>query len=108
MDNRYKHVSYSFNRKEAKDHGEGSNIVGAPLKGKRIVIIDGVINTGTAFREAINIIQKEGGTLVGIIVAFDGLEKTPSDTDDDGTPRPSTIGDSQAVWHSGHVDFDPG
>ncbi|KAF2726726.1 orotate phosphoribosyltransferase [Polyplosphaeria fusca] len=90
---KYGKLSYSFNRKEAKDHGEGGNIVGASLKGKRIVIIDDVITAGTAIREAIDIIKREGGELVGIIVAFDRLEKVPSATDDDGTPRPSAIGE---------------
>ncbi|KAF1998797.1 orotate phosphoribosyltransferase [Amniculicola lignicola CBS 123094] len=85
--------SYSFNRKEAKDHGEGGNIVGASLKGKKIVIVDDVITAGTAIREAIEIIKAEGGEFVGIIVAFDRQEKTPSATDDDGTPRPSAIGE---------------
>jgi orotate phosphoribosyltransferase len=90
---KYGGISYSFNRKEAKDHGEGGNIVGAPLAGKRVVIVDDVITAGTAIREAIEIINKEGGKLVGIIVAFDRLEKTPSATDDDGTARPSAIGE---------------
>lgn len=89
----YGHISYSFNRKEAKDHGEGGNIVGAPLAGKRVVIIDDVITAGTAIREAIEIINKQGGKLVGIIVAFDRMEKTPSATADDNTPRPSAIGE---------------
>jgi orotate phosphoribosyltransferase len=90
---KYGGISYSFNRKEAKDHGEGGNIVGAPLSGKKVVIVDDVITAGTAIREAIEIIRKEGGHLVGIIVAFDRMEKTPSATDDDGIPRPSAIGE---------------
>ncbi|KAF2243041.1 orotate phosphoribosyltransferase [Trematosphaeria pertusa] len=90
---KYGKTSYSFNRKEAKDHGEGGNIVGASLKGQKVVIVDDVITAGTAIREAIEIIKREGGELVGIIVAFDRLEKTPSATDDDGTPRPSAIGE---------------
>lgn len=90
---KYGKKSYSFNRKEAKDHGEGGNIVGASLKGQKIVIVDDVITAGTAIREAIEIIKREGGELVGIIVAFDRLEKTPSANDDDGTPRPSAIGE---------------
>ncbi|KAK8207519.1 phosphoribosyltransferase-like protein [Phyllosticta capitalensis] len=90
---KFGNVSYSFNRKEAKDHGEGGNIVGAPLKGKKIIIVDDVITAGTAIREAIDIIKKEGGTLVGILIAVDRQEKTPSATDDDGTPRPSAIGE---------------
>jgi orotate phosphoribosyltransferase len=55
--------------------------------------VDDVITAGTAIREAIEIIKAEGGELVGIIVAFDRLEKTPSATDDDGTARPSAIGE---------------
>lgn len=97
-DERYKHVSYSFNRKEAKDHGEGGNIVGASLKGKKVVVIDDVITAGTAIREAISIIQRERGKLVGIIVAFDRLEKAPSATDDDGQPRPSAIGELRKTY----------
>ncbi|KAL2217885.1 uridine 5' monophosphate synthase/orotate phosphoribosyltransferase [Thermoascus aurantiacus ATCC 26904] len=68
-------VSYSFNRKEAKDHGEGGGIVGAPLKGKRVVIIDDVITAGTALREAVGIIQKEGGTVAGVVVLLDREER---------------------------------
>ena len=99
---RYGQISYSFNRKEVKDHGEGGAIVGAPLKGKNVVIIDDVITAGTAIREAINIIKSEGGKLVGIIVAFDRLEKTPpppgspfheKDPSEDSEPRSSAIGD---------------
>jgi orotate phosphoribosyltransferase len=72
-------ASYSFNRKEAKDHGEGGNIVDAPLKGKKVVIIDDVITAGTAIREAISIISREGGLLVGIVVAFDRQERLSQD-----------------------------
>lgn len=68
-------VSYSFNRKEAKAHGEGGNIVGAPLKGKRVVIIDDVITAGTALREAVGIIEKEGGIVVGVLVLLDREER---------------------------------
>jgi orotate phosphoribosyltransferase len=91
-ESKYGDVSYSFNRKEAKDHGEGGNIVGAPLKGQRVVIVDDVITAGTAIREAIEIIKKEGGELTGIIVAFDRQEKTPSPDDDSGS-RSSAIGE---------------
>lgn len=90
---KYGQKSYSFNRKEAKAHGEGGNIVGASLKGRKVVIIDDVITAGTAIREAIDIIKKEGGELVGIIVAFNRQEKTPTPNDDDGKPGPSTIGE---------------
>jgi orotate phosphoribosyltransferase len=69
-------VEYSFNRKEVKDHGEGGMIVGGRLRGKRVVIIDDVITSGKAIREAIKIIDKEGGILTGILVAVDRQEQT--------------------------------
>ncbi|KAL1969910.1 hypothetical protein VTN77DRAFT_7419 [Rasamsonia byssochlamydoides] len=73
-------ISYSFNRKEAKDHGEGGNIVGAPLKGKRVLIVDDVITAGTALREAVGIIEKEGGSVAGVVVLLDREERV-SDTE---------------------------
>lgn len=86
-------VSYSFDRKEAKDHGEGGNIVGAPLKGKRVLIVDDVITAGTAKREAIDKIRKEGGIVVGIAVALDRMEKLPAADGDESKPGPSAIGE---------------
>ncbi|CAM1511411.1 Fc.00g089240.m01.CDS01 [Cosmosporella sp. VM-42] len=86
-------VSYSFDRKEAKDHGEGGNIVGAPLKGKKVLIVDDVITAGTAKREAIDKIRKEGGIVVGIVVALDRMEKLPAADCDDSKPGPSAIGE---------------
>jgi orotate phosphoribosyltransferase len=86
-------LSYSFDRKEAKDHGEGGNIVGAPLKGKRVLIVDDVITAGTAKREAIEKIQKEGGIVAGIVVAVDRMEKLPAADGDDSKPGPSAIGE---------------
>jgi len=76
-------VSYAFNRKEVKTHGEGGWVVGADLKGKRVLILDDVITAGTAIREAIGGIQKEGGTIMGVVVALDreevggGVEPAP-------------------------------
>lgn len=70
----YKDVSYAFNRKEAKDHGEGGRIVGCPLRGKKVLVIDDVITAGTAIREAVDVIRREGGELVGIVVALDRQE----------------------------------
>lgn len=95
---KYGKVSYSFDRKEAKDHGEGGSVVGSPLKGKKVLIVDDVITAGTAIRHAIETIKREGGTLVGIVIALDRLEKTPSNTDDDGLPRPSAIGQVRAEY----------
>jgi len=90
---KYGQLCYSFDRKEAKDHGEGGNIVGAPLKGKRVLIVDDVVTAGTAKREAIDKIRKEGGIVVGILVALDRMEKLPGPDGDDGkevvgTPKP--------------------
>ena len=67
-------VPYSFNRKEAKDHGEGGNIVGYPLEGD-ILIIDDVITAGTAIGEAKDIINANGAKTKGVVVALDRQEK---------------------------------
>ena len=65
---------YAFNRKEAKTHGEGGNIVGHPLEGN-ILIIDDVITAGTAIRESIDLINSQGAKPAGVIVALDRMEK---------------------------------
>ncbi|MBT5906665.1 MAG: orotate phosphoribosyltransferase, partial [Gammaproteobacteria bacterium] len=65
---------FCFNRKEAKDHGEGGSIVGAPLAG-RALVIDDVITAGTAIREAAQIITDNGATMAGIAVAMDRQER---------------------------------
>src|SRR5678815_1352625 len=65
---------YAFNRKEAKDHGEGGSIVGAPLAG-RVLIVDDVITAGTAIREAIEIITAAGGQPAGVVLALDRQER---------------------------------
>ncbi len=69
-----RNVPWCFNRKEAKDHGEGGNIVGAPLKG-RVLIIDDVITAGTAIREAMEIIQAAGASAAGVVIALDRQER---------------------------------
>ncbi|MDG4812609.1 orotate phosphoribosyltransferase [Hydrogenovibrio sp. 3SP14C1] len=71
-------MPYAFNRKEAKDHGEGGNIVGHPLEGD-ILIIDDVITAGTAIRESMEIIQANGARPAGVVVALDRMEKGQSD-----------------------------
>merc|ERR1711879_636179 len=70
-------ISYSFDRKEAKDHGEGGNLVGASLKGKKVLIVDDVITAGTAIRECVDMLSKEDCEIVGVVVAMDRQEKAP-------------------------------
>jgi orotate phosphoribosyltransferase len=65
---------FAFNRKEAKDHGEGGSIVGSPLRG-RVFIIDDVITAGTAIRESVEIIRAAGATVAGILIALDRQER---------------------------------
>ena len=67
-------VPYSFNRKEAKDHGEGGNIVGAPLEG-RVLIVDDVITAGTSVRESVEIIRAAGAVPAGVLIAVDRQER---------------------------------
>ncbi len=64
----------AFNRKEAKAHGEGGLLIGAPLAGRRVLIVDDVITAGTAIREALAIIADAGGTAAGIVIALDRQE----------------------------------
>lgn len=67
-------VPFCYNRKEAKDHGEGGNLVGAPLSGK-VLIVDDVITAGTAIRESIDIINSAGAIPAGVLIALDRQEK---------------------------------
>lgn len=71
-------VPLSFNRKEAKTHGEGGSLIGAPLRG-RIVIVDDVITAGTAIRESIAIIREAGAEVAGIVLALDRQERGQND-----------------------------
>lgn len=64
----------AFNRKEAKAHGEGGMLIGAPLAGRRVLIVDDVITAGTAVREALGLIAQAGGTPAGIVIALDRQE----------------------------------
>ena len=69
-----RNVPYAYNRKEAKDHGEGGTLVGAPVQG-RVLIIDDVISAGTSVRESIAMIQAAGATPCGVTIALDRQEK---------------------------------
>jgi len=67
-------VAVAFNRKEAKDHGEGGMLIGAPLRG-RVLIVDDVISAGTAIRESLALIHANGATAAGILIALDRQER---------------------------------
>lgn len=67
-------IPYAFNRKEAKDHGEGGMIIGSPLKGK-VIVIDDVISAGTSVRESVKLIQAAGAQASGVVIALDRMEK---------------------------------
>ncbi|KAH8889768.1 orotate phosphoribosyltransferase [Thozetella sp. PMI_491] len=97
-EDQYGQICYSFDRKEAKDHGEGGSIVGAPLRGKRVLIVDDVITDGTAKRDAIAKIKAEGGEVVAIVVALDRMEKLKGPDGDDSKPMPSAIGELQKEY----------
>lgn len=68
-------VGYAFNRKEAKDHGEGGLIVGDSLKGKRVTILDDVMTSGGSVAEACDLIRAEGGSVVGCVIGFNRQER---------------------------------
>jgi len=68
-------VPWGFNRKEAKDHGEGGVLVGASVAGKKVWIIDDVITAGTAIREVVTVLRNAGAQIAGVLVALDRQEK---------------------------------
>lgn len=68
------HLGYAFDRKEAKDHGEGGVVVGASMEGKRVMIIDDVMTSGISSVEAVEIVKAHGGIPVGALIAFDRQE----------------------------------
>ena len=78
-DHHQRNVPYAFNRKEAKDHGEGGIIVGAPLKG-RVLVIDDVISAGTSVRESVEIIRQARAELAGVAIALDRQERGQGET----------------------------
>ena len=84
----------TFNRKEAKTHGEGGMLIGAPLAGRRVLIVDDVITAGTAIREALGLIADAGGTVAGIVIALDRQERVG---DDDGRSAAQRVAAEQGV-----------
>lgn len=83
----------AFNRKEAKAHGEGGRLIGAPLDGRRVLVVDDVITAGTAIREALALIREGGGVPAGIVIALDREEAL----DDALTPTGTRMSAAQAV-----------
>ncbi|TDP32125.1 orotate phosphoribosyltransferase [Idiomarina aquatica] len=73
-DHHQKDTPYCFNRKEKKDHGEGGNLVGSELNGK-VMLVDDVITAGTAIRESMEIVEANGASLAGVLIALDRQEK---------------------------------
>ena len=73
-----RNVPFAFNRKEAKDHGEGGMLVGAPVRG-RVLIVDDVISAGTSVRESIAMIRAAGATACGVVLALDRQERAVED-----------------------------
>ena len=73
-----RNVPFAFNRKEAKDHGEGGTMVGAKLQGK-VVIIDDVISAGTSVRESVEMIRAAGATPCAVLIALDRMERSGKD-----------------------------
>jgi orotate phosphoribosyltransferase len=69
-----RNLPFSFNRKEAKDHGEGGSMVGAPLAGQ-VLIVDDVISAGTSVRESVELIRAAGATPCGVVIALDRMER---------------------------------
>ena len=84
-----RNVPFSFNRKEAKDHGEGGVVVGAPLRG-RVMIVDDVITAGTSVRESVDLIRAHGAQPAGVLIALDRMEK--------GRGDPSAVQEVQSLY----------
>ena len=98
-------VPLAFNRKEAKDHGEGGQIVGAPLSG-RVMVVDDVITAGTAIRESADLLSGAGASVAGVLIALDRQERgqgrlsaVQEVRDSLGAPVVSIIGLAQLVTH---------
>jgi orotate phosphoribosyltransferase len=108
-----RNTPYAYNRKEAKDHGEGGTLVGAPLKG-RVLIIDDVISAGTSVRESVDLIRAAGATPVAVVIALDRQERGQGDLSavqevekDFGIPVISVAGLTDLIAYlSGHPELE--
>jgi orotate phosphoribosyltransferase len=85
-----RNVDYSFNRKEEKDHGEGGSIIGAPLRG-RVLIVDDVISAGTSVRHSVGLIRAAGAKPCGVAIAVDRMER--------GTGPLSAVQEVEQTFH---------
>ncbi len=74
-DHHQRDVPYAYNRKEAKAHGEGGSLVGAPLKGSKVLITDDVITAGTAVREVVELIRAQGAEVAGVVIGLNRQER---------------------------------
>jgi orotate phosphoribosyltransferase len=72
-------TGFAYNRKEAKDHGEGGNLVGVSMKGKKVLVVDDVITAGTAIRESNDMLKSIGAEMIGVVIALDRAEKRSLD-----------------------------
>lgn len=104
---RGRNFPFAYNRKEAKDHGEGGLIVGAPLAG-RVLIVDDVITAGTAVRESLALIRAAGASVAGVVVAFDRQERgqgalsaTQELARDEGVPTLAIVGLADLLEYAG-------
>ncbi|MGH8124797.1 MAG: orotate phosphoribosyltransferase [Rhodanobacteraceae bacterium] len=100
-------VPWAYNRKEAKDHGEGGMVVGAPLAG-RVLVVDDVITAGTAVRESLALIRGAGAAVAGVLVALDRQERGQGDRStaqelarDHGVPVIAMVGLSDLMNYAG-------
>lgn len=84
-------VPFAFNRKEMKDHGEGGLVVGHPLAGRRVLIVDDVISSGGSVAESVQLIRAQGGTTAGVVIALDRQER--------GLEAQSAVGEVQTRFH---------
>lgn len=95
----------AFNRKEAKAHGEGGLLIGAPLAGRRVLIVDDVITAGTAIREALGQIADGGGTVAGVVIALDRQERVSEDSGESAAQRVAREQDVPVVAIAGLSDL---
>jgi orotate phosphoribosyltransferase len=72
-------AGFAYNRKEAKDHGEGGQLVGVSMEGKKVLVVDDVITAGTAIRESNDMLKSIGAEMIGVVIALDRAEKRSLD-----------------------------